>query len=279
MKRTNLSAEVIYLTPKIAKDLLESNKGNRNVKKTTFRRYVNDMIAGYWKENGEPIIIDKNGIVKDGQHRLLACIEANFSFWIPLIKGVDPDVMDTIDTGINRSLSDVLKFNGYKNSTNAAALVKSLVNYQNKRKALSKKGDAHRNSLTNARGLSFMDENHQMVSELVNFSVRNWTKQVIKTFGTTQIGFYTYVLTKGDFSNPYIEEFIKELCGITKQEGNAVAYVRKTATKAKQNKIGLDSEYLLALVIKAWNSYVSGDPEITYIRHNIKHGLPKVVEV
>jgi hypothetical protein len=279
MKQTNLQAKVIYLTPEIAENLLQQNKGNRKLKRETLRIYINDMKDGRWKENGEPIIIDINGVVKDGQHRLTACIKANYSFHIPLITGVDPDVMDTIDTGSNRSLSDVLQLNGYKNSASAAALVKAILNYKNKRKALSSNGTSFQTSITNSQGLDYMNKNSEMIDELVLLSHRYGGRQTIKSFRTTQIGFYAYVLTGGDLENIYIDDFMKELCGIKIQEGNAVSYVRKVATKSKQDKIRLDGDYVLALVIKAWNSYVSGDPVIQYMRHDIKKGLPDVIKV
>jgi hypothetical protein len=279
MKETNLQAKVIYLTSEIAENLLQQNKGNRKLKKETLRIYVNDMKDGRWKENGEPIIIDINGVVKDGQHRLTACIKANYSFHIPLITGVDPDVMDTIDTGRNRSLGDVLQLNGYMHYTNAAALIKSIINYERGLKALSVKGLGHKRGITNSQGLDYMNKNSEMVINICKMASRLWTKQTFKTFGTTQIAFYAYVLTGGDLENIYIEDFIKELCGVIKQEGNAVAYVRKVATNAKTDKTSLDGNYLLALVIKAWNSYVSGDPVIQYMRHDIKKGLPDVIKV
>ena len=279
MKNTNLSARIIYLTPEIAKELISKNVGNRPVKRKDLSRYIKDMQNGYWKENGEPIIVDINGQIKDGQHRLLACIESGHSYNVPLITGVHPDVMDTIDTGVNRTLNDVLKLNGFNYHSAAAALIKAIVSYNNKHKALSKKGSGHKGSMTNQVGLQFMQENTEMIYSIIKLSYPYYEKQSFKVFSTTQVSFYIYVLTNGDVSNPFIEDFVKELYGIVVQEGNAVSYVRRTAARAKENKTLLDGNYLLALVIRSWNSYVTGDPQVSFIKHSANKELPQVIQV
>ena len=133
-----MKAEIIYLNPSKAKELLSMNIGNRNKKSNVKKFYVKQMKEGSWKENGEPIIVDTSGIVKDGQHRLLAVIESGHSYNVPLITGVDPNVMDTIDTGSNRSLSDVLNLNGFLYPSNLSALVKAIINYDRQNKPESR---------------------------------------------------------------------------------------------------------------------------------------------
>ena len=122
-----MKATVITLTPQLAKDYLARNIENRKVNKTNLNFCINQMINGKWKENGEPIIIDANGVIKDGQHRLIACIEAKYSFRVPVISNVDPNVMDTIDTGRNRTASDVLHLEGFKYCSLVASSIKTIL--------------------------------------------------------------------------------------------------------------------------------------------------------
>jgi len=35
-------------------------------------RYAHDMMIGYWAGDGDPIIIDQEGIMQDGWHRMFA---------------------------------------------------------------------------------------------------------------------------------------------------------------------------------------------------------------
>jgi len=280
MKKTTIAAEVIYLTPKKAQELLNQNINNRKVRPHTVRSYVWQMEQGQWKENGESIIIDKSGFVKDGQHRLHACVKSNYSFWAVIVYGVNPNVMDTIDTGLNRSLSDVLTLNGYKNAAPCASIIKAIWKHKNGYNVLNSAGNvADAVKLSNSVGLEYMVKNDTKVNALFAFVSSPYHKQPIKIFNTTQLSLYTYVLVGYNIENQYIGDFIKELCGIITKESNAVAYVRKTVLKAKENNIGLNGTYLLGLIIRAWNSYVTGDPQIQYIRHSLDKGLPKVIRL
>ena len=66
----------------------------------------------------------------DGQHRLMALLNPGKSYHIPVVKGVNVKSMATCDTGKNRSASDVLSINGFKN----ASLLSSLIKYKYKNK-------------------------------------------------------------------------------------------------------------------------------------------------
>jgi len=280
MKNTTIKAEVLYMTPSKAKEILEKNINNRKVKDHTIRSYVWQMKEGQWKENGEAIIIDKNGYVKDGQHRLISCIKANFSFWVVIVSGVNSDVMDTIDTGVNRTLADVLMLNGYKNAAPSASIVKAIWKHKNGYNVLNSAGNvADAVKLSNSVGLEYMNKNAANVQDLFHFVSSHYHKQSIKIFNTTQLSLYTYVLVGFNLENQYIANFVKELCGIITKESNAVSYVRKTILKAKENNVSLNGTYLLGLIIRAWNSYVTGDPQIQYIRHSLEKGLPKVIRL
>ena len=65
------------ITPDYAKELLLCNTHNRTLKKQRVSTYSKDMANGNWRSNGMPFIIGDDGVLKDGQHRLTACIEAN----------------------------------------------------------------------------------------------------------------------------------------------------------------------------------------------------------
>ena len=94
------------ITPKTAMQYLKFN--NDNPRKTVNRRqvesYARDMKAGQWFANGEPIVFDANGNLKNGQHRLMAIVLAGVPVDIYVIRGVNPDYT-TYDYGLGRKLS------------------------------------------------------------------------------------------------------------------------------------------------------------------------------
>lgn len=71
--------------------LLEHNTRNpRKVSRSVVRQYATDMRSGNWRVNGETIVIDRDGNMKNGQHRCLACIESGCAFETLLVYGVEP---------------------------------------------------------------------------------------------------------------------------------------------------------------------------------------------
>ena len=122
-----MKATIVTITQELAKDYLSRNRQNRKVKKNTLNFYKNQMRDGKWKENGEPIIIDVNGVIKDGQHRLMAVAETGYAYRVPVISGISTDVMDTIDTGTNRTASDILELEGFKYASLLASFIKIIL--------------------------------------------------------------------------------------------------------------------------------------------------------
>ena len=91
-----------HINPSFADILLSLNVANyRSLNKETVKQYAMDMKAGKWKKNGEPIIINKNGILNDGQTRLHAVIESGAEIDAYII--FDADDTKLYDTGVVRS--------------------------------------------------------------------------------------------------------------------------------------------------------------------------------
>jgi hypothetical protein len=110
--RVKLEITVEQITPKTAKEMLEFNTHNRRINDRLVKIYAEAMRLNEWRLNGETIIFDKNGRLQSGQHRLLACIEANSAFWSVVVRGTEPASLYTLDTGRKRSLADALTLRG-----------------------------------------------------------------------------------------------------------------------------------------------------------------------
>ena len=99
----------VRVTPSKAKALLATNfEGQRNLRPTKVDQYVGILRRGLWKETGEAIKIDWNGILIDGQHRLAAIIKSGMPAKLDIRYGLPPEAFDVIDTGAVRQLYDVL---------------------------------------------------------------------------------------------------------------------------------------------------------------------------
>lgn len=122
----NVTTVVADLTPDIAAVLLARNPANRKIKQYKLRDYTHDMQAGAWKFNGEPIIVARDGLLNDGQHRCAAVVEAKTPIKSVFVFGVERDSRDTLDQGINRSASDYLAIHGHSNTKHVASIAKAV---------------------------------------------------------------------------------------------------------------------------------------------------------
>lgn len=129
--RVQVAVETV--TPQIAEGLLVRNKINRNIRPSAVAAYARDMAAAGWDINGSSIVIDANGNIVDGQHRLIASVEYEVSFKTLVVRGVQPEAQITIDSGMARTLSDrlVLSGKGYANPNIASAVVRRVLLWQN----------------------------------------------------------------------------------------------------------------------------------------------------
>ncbi|KAA8825373.1 hypothetical protein [Bifidobacterium myosotis] len=114
-----------HVTPEIADDWLKHrNTRNRPFREEHIRRYMEDMKAGRWVENGDAIRFDADGTLLDGQNRLEACRRAGVGFDTCLVLGLPPEAQATMDQGARRSGADVLRLGGvdFENPTLLASV-------------------------------------------------------------------------------------------------------------------------------------------------------------
>lgn len=101
-----INIRVVDITPEYAKELLKLNISNRKPKKNRILMYASDMLNEQWKSNGVPIIIGSDNILKDGQHRLAACVKANKTLKNMILIRVPDEQTSCYDIGVGRTLVD-----------------------------------------------------------------------------------------------------------------------------------------------------------------------------
>jgi hypothetical protein len=111
------------ITPEVAMKILEDSKDikNRTVAEGHVEWLAAQMKAGKWTLNGEAIIIDDEGQLVDGQHRLWAVVNSGVTIDSMVTRGVERKGFATIDTGNARTLANVLGVVGEKYAAAIAA--------------------------------------------------------------------------------------------------------------------------------------------------------------
>ena len=104
------------INPEFAHKLLKYNPKNRRLNHAHVMGLASQMEEGLFMPELGFISFDKKGQLIDGQHRLHAIIESQTSFKMKIITGLNPDVRNIIDTGLKRSLADILRMDGVENA-------------------------------------------------------------------------------------------------------------------------------------------------------------------
>ncbi len=276
IKSTNLKVELVYVTPKIAKEYLKRNLINRKQSNRTVKFLVDQMKKGLFLENGESIVFDENGNLNDGQHRLQAIIESGKSYYLVVVTGVKPKTMATYDTGKNRSAADVLSLNGYNSSTRLATFIRLIDKYVNQKRKSANSGAYNRSeTLTNQQILDYCNLNYKWLNEIIVKTRSIYIKQNTKVLSHTNLSLIAYLIG-GKKPSKKVYEFLKNIFGIIKEENSATSYLYTKFYNAKINKEPLNFYWTLGMAIKAWNFYIDGNPAVRYFKFNTQEKLPKI---
>lgn len=116
------------ISPEAAQRYLDTSPGNRTVRAFKVDLYAEDMKAGAWTARGSDLIrFDTEGRLRDGHHRLKACVAANRSFPAYVQRNCTEQDIINVDTGASRSAGDVVKLNGHANSNDLAVALRLIL--------------------------------------------------------------------------------------------------------------------------------------------------------
>ena len=116
----------LLITPKLAKELLKLNVRNyRTLRKNVVEKYSKDIAKGLWEKNGEPIVISKDGIMRNGQHRLNGIVKSGVPALIYVI--FDADTTAMFDTHSKRTIVQILRDLGYSVSPIVPSIARAII--------------------------------------------------------------------------------------------------------------------------------------------------------
>jgi len=257
--RTPLSAikkqvkvEWVEITPAMATALLDANSHNRRLREAVADGYARDMAADRWDVNGETVKVCADGRLIDGQHRLEAIEITGIAAVCLLVTGLPIEAQRTTDIGARRSYADTLRWQDVKNGDAVSAIVRrvTLWNAGYRTKTGSYKVTDPEMDATFAAVPG--------VTEAADFGVTHATGAGIPP---AQLGF-AYWLFAGIDAEPanWFMQRIADGAGL--QLGHPALVFRdrlRREREALRGRGNLSPDLILALLIKAWNSYRAGD--------------------
>jgi hypothetical protein len=275
-QNTNLTVKLELITPKLAENYLRFNQKIRQLSSSHVTFLSNQIKNGAFLENGEGIIFDNEGVLKDGQHRLKAISINDKNYFIPVIRGVKPHCMATYDTGKNRSSADILKLNGFKYPAPLASFVQVINKYCVKNSKSNRGGTQKRESLSNQEVLSYVNDNYDWLINIVSRTEALKCKVNKSVLSPSFINLITYIIGGENPSNE-VYQFIKHITGVLRTESSSMSYIYSKLYNSKVNKEPLNNYWVLGMVIKSWNFYADGNPAVKYFKFDVNNNLPKPI--
>lgn len=241
------------VTPTLAEVAKASSKGNRNLNLKTVERYTNDILNDRWAENGESIVVDSDGALRDGHHRCEAIIRADRTIRAAVIPGVAPstehgaDIQTTMDGGANRTTGQALLMAGAPNASAAAAVVKAiLINGEDGFSASAPKISNHS-----------IDEFYRDNVELVQTIVR-WGSRIKRATYAPAISYHTFLYQAyKNVGYSVTEDFVSDLTDVAKGGAVAVGRSKFLGIGTNGNGVRLAAYRVFRFTFDSWKKGLS----------------------
>jgi hypothetical protein len=254
----------VLMTPKLAKIILDDhNVDNRPVSKTNTQKLIKEMESGNWMFNGDTITFDYNGRQKNGQHRLIACLQSGFSFPVIVVSGVTPESFMSMDNGRKRNGGDILGIEGVKNSAMVASTIKTIFAFKNNRYGVNVSTQVGALSNTEVLERYYIYNNERVgtktpLDDAIKYGMK-MSKRDESLLSPTLVSTFHYLLTGVDYDKGL--SFMEQLClGYGIEKGSSVQSLRTKITKTKTDKnYKLTHSELIGNIVYAWQKFKNNE--------------------
>lgn len=245
------------ITPAKAQKWLATMEQNRRVKRGNIIALTRAIENDEWVANGETIKFDEDGHLIDGQHRLLAVVEADKPIQSLVVRDLPAISQETVDTGKARTLADTLKLRGETNVLNLAATINMIHRWQ--RRNIFNRPE---NNPTRGQAIQFLHDHPELRDMLKDAS--HVSQKLGQGIPVSVIATCMYAFSKID--EPDTKEFWYAVAEGVYEDGSPIdpsspiftlkQYIIRNRTGHKRQP----SEQIHAVIVKAWNAYRKGVP-------------------
>jgi len=248
-----IETRVVLITPEVSERLLERNIANRKVSGGNINVLASEMEKGKWMFNGEAVVFDYDGKLRNGQHRLNAIIKSGEAQQMLIITGVLPESFATMDIGSKRTGGDILSIKDVENPSSVSALCKFIYSFKNG--VFTKDPNADR-SLSNTEIYDYY-KTLTNVSDSIEFGTRlNKDNNVIfKPLNKGQLSCFHYLFSEKN--NKQATEFLEGIFyGNNLDVDSPILAMRNRLLRSKQNKnYKIGNKDFITLMVVSWNKW------------------------
>jgi len=262
-----ITTSIEKIGPEAANNMLLFNHATqRNVSQSHVANIAAQMKKGLWRTNGEPIIIDENGDIADGQHRLRGVVLSGVTIEFLIVRGVSSDVFTTIDRGMTRSAGNSFTISGIMNGTAAAACVAGVMNYRRALAVVTREkggGYIYGGSLSTNIKYSpqeFINEYRKHEDKYIEALTNGRKVRHVMSLSTaTTVA--ALALIDGKKGSGWVSEFWDSVSTGERLTREHPAYhLRERHIDNKASRHKFSSNYSILLSAKAWNAFAEEKP-------------------
>jgi len=239
---------VMWITPELAKYLLDNKLPNRKLRKYKVKQYIGTLIEGNWQLNGETIVLDEYGRLLDGQNRCEAIVTSKKNMLTIVVYGINREVFSSLNSGAIRRPVDVADILGVKNSRDVMSALRAVKAYYDGIQTFT----GQRTYLRNDEVEDLL-EKYPNIQESIKWR-HEFTNLCRPSFAIAAHYIFSRINFEDaeDFANKFITGDGLSLADRT----SSIVLLRNRLIADKNNKrTKLDRTHVFALIIKAWNAY------------------------
>jgi hypothetical protein len=241
------------ITPEIAQQILDANTHNRLIKPNNMKKIIADLEAGRWHLNGEAIKIAKDNTLLDGQHRLLAVIATNKNITTCVVRGLNLEDQDTMDTGSPRTVRDALSIDKMPNSSNVATIANNLVRLRYTHKL----SEFRFMSVSNIEVREFISDHYDNIAASARVAAATNGNPLQKSVVGTVHYLAHYVLGLGE----EYDQFTNVMkTGIPTYDGDPAYHLREKIIRHRMTKTVYRPGDLIAMTLGTFEHFAKRNP-------------------
>lgn len=257
------------VSPDMARLLLTHNTNNRPQKPKSIDLYVRQMEANEFIVNGETIKFDTNGVLLDGQNRLIAISRQpqNFTHNTLIVRNLPPEAFKTIDIGSLRSASDLFQLAGHKKYSR---LMPSILRKHNRifvlQQGVTKTGMIQ--SVNLERGLTGSEcieiyELHKNLLDDIAVIVNAEASKVILSSATAGAILLYLIRDEGE-DEATVYDYIEVLyTGAELSAGSSMLSTRNKLIKMQSRVVKFNELSIVKMVLKEYSQYKKRERQAT----------------
>lgn len=251
------TVEIVQVSPALAETWLHQNTSNRSVRRATVKAYARDMQNGNWKITAEPVKFDINGLLIDGQHRLLAVREADVTVPLFVATGLPCESQDAMDSGMKRTAADALSLRGDSNSAMVAAAARLALSVAYAPESIG------RYAATHAEVIGWVDD-HPAIMECASFA--SGISSRVKGCPPSVIAYTIFALAEINTTQAYgFWAAVADQVG--EYQGDPVVALARKFSEIYREREQIPKSAYLSMIYRAWNSR-RGNKQLRAVRVN-----------